>query len=837
MTSEPTEQDESIEARATAFVFGELNRDQATEFMKSMDASPELRLMVASIRDAVGAVKAELDQDSVSVTSADRRRIESAIQGAKPEPPPVVAIGQEMPTRKWVIGLATAASLLLASGLTFPALNRVISANTETRQLRDDLRKIESENELLKKQTREIRMQLESIKAARVDGDRSESDLAISKENTDAEPELDQIGPSVGGSQAGRSSDTIPPKPQPSDLVESTAIEITEQERLGSSPPSQDDLDAVATQGSRPAQPDIDSDQDNTVDPRGDDTSMGSGGALLAETDALRDAARRKGVQAQLVPRDPRRIRGPNPIEVEMLTDESDAMEMVAGGAGGFQTARLGMADPLDPSSRYYGIGASTNAGFAPIIENAFLPTLLSPLSTFTADVDIASYDKIRTYIESHNQLPSPDWVRIEELLNYFQFDYAPPEDDRPFAAAIDVAQCPWNPRHRLARIGIKGMINDAGRPPSNLVFLLDVSGSMNRPNKLPLMVHGIKSLVDQLGENDTIAIVAYAGAAGLVLDSTTGDRKKVIVDALGRIRSGGTTNRGRGIQLAYSIARDHFVPGGTNRVVLCSDGNFNVGVTGTDQVVRIVEENAGNDIFLTVLGFGTDYRNEAIMDEIRDKGKGQYTFIDDQDEAVKVLVDQIHGSSKAIANDIQIQVEFNPVEVASYRLIGYENQTLSGEELGEDGKDAGEIGAGQTITALYELNPQQVRGTNASGADGSPRRELKYRPQISYGDQATSGELLTLNLHYKTPGSDEIQRIEFVAKDSGKDFESTDRDFHFAASIAAFGMLLRNSAFKGSADFDLVEELASAGAAGDRSGYREEFLSIVRHARALGGR
>ena len=475
---------------------------------------------------------------------------------------------------------------------------------------------------------------------------------------------------------------------------------------------------------------------------------------------------------------------------------------------------------------------------FEPITDNPFKPVGDAPLSTFSIDVDTAAYSKVRMYLMQHRQLPSPAAVRIEEMINYFDYNYDPPQDEHPFAASMEVADCPWKPGHRLARIGIKGKVIDQERPSSNLVFLLDVSGSMNNANKLPLVIDGMTMLTEQLTENDSVAIVVYAGAAGMVLDSTTGDKKKTIIDALARLKAGGSTNGGRGIQLAYQIARDNFVVGGTNRVILCSDGDFNVGVTGTDALTKIAADNAKGDIFLSVLGFGMGNHNDSMMEQVSNQGNGNYAFIDSKDEARKVLVDQMEGTLVTIAKDVKIQVEFNPEEVAAYRLIGYENRILAAKDFNDDKKDAGEIGAGHTVTALYEIVPKPDNETESADEEHQEKEvdDLRYQKQIRLSEQALSGELLTLKLRYKQPTGTKSTLIQFPVKDDEKRMGDADQDFQFAASVAAFGMLLRNSPHKSDTNFDLVEELASTGAKDDASGYRDEFLEMVKRARELRG-
>ena len=469
------------------------------------------------------------------------------------------------------------------------------------------------------------------------------------------------------------------------------------------------------------------------------------------------------------------------------------------------------------------------------LVENPFTRVTDHPLSTFSIDVDTASYSKVRQYLFDYNKLPRPDAVRIEELLNYFHYDYQPPAADQshPFATHIAIAECPWNKQHRLARVALKGRVmeNDV-RPSSNLVFLIDTSGSMNRPNKLPLLKRGLQLMLQQLGPDDRVAIVVYASAAGLVLDSTPASEQQTIMTALGRLAAGGSTNGGQGLSLAYAVARDHFVEGGTNRILLCTDGDFNVGMTGTDQMVRMVEEQSKGGIDLTVLGFGMGNLNDAMLEQISGRGNGNYAFIDTINEARKVLIDQLSGTLVTIAKDVKLQVEFNPAEVAAYRLIGYENRILASEDFNDDKKDAGEIGAGHSVTALYELVPVGA----ATAADLPGVDPLKYQKTPEPSEAAHSGELFALKLRYKFPGQDRSHLIEHVAVDSGASFEQSDQEFQFAAAVAGFGMLLRDSEHKGDWTFDAVQEVATAALGDDEYGFRKEFVELVAMAGSLAG-
>ena len=481
----------------------------------------------------------------------------------------------------------------------------------------------------------------------------------------------------------------------------------------------------------------------------------------------------------------------------------------------------------LNDPNQVYWPGHNTEA-YDHVVDNAFLDVVQNSLSTFSIDVDTASYSNVRRFLNLQT-LPPKDAVRIEEMINYFDYDYAPPSGEDPFAAHIEAAGCPWAPEHRLVRVGLKGKVLAAEeRPTTNLVFLLDVSGSMTPENKLPLLRQAMKLLANQLGEKDKVAIVVYAGASGLVLPSTGGDNRETILDAVDRLQAGGSTNGGEGIQLAYKTAIENFVKGGVNRVILATDDDFNVGVTNQGDLVRTIEEKAKTGVFLTVLGFGMGNVKDASLEKLADKGNGNYAYIDTLKEAQKVLVDQMQGTLVTIAKDVKIQVEFNPAQVKAYRLIGYENRMLAKEDFNDDTKDAGEIGAGHTVTALYELVP-------AGGAIATPGVDpLKYQRTPVLADKAAGGELLTLKMRYKQPDGDVSKLLEFPVTDAGKPYAEASPDFKFASAVAGFGMLLRDSQYKGNVTYDAVLELAEEGKGADRNGFRSEFVDLVKTAKIL---
>jgi len=503
------------------------------------------------------------------------------------------------------------------------------------------------------------------------------------------------------------------------------------------------------------------------------------------------------------------------------------------------------------------GDAFSTEA-FDAIVESPFLAIAQHPLSTFSIDVDTASYSIIRRIL-NEGALPPPGAVRIEEMVNYFTYDYPQPMGDHPFSVNVEVADCPWNGDHRLARIGIKGMeFAPDERPPANLVFLIDVSGSMQGPTRLPLVKESLKMLTGELSKDDSVAMVVYAGASGLVLPATSGHHKQAILAALDQLQAGGSTNGGAGIQLAYDTAAANFIEGGINRVILATDGDFNVGIVSQSDLIGLIEEKARSGVFLSVLGYGMGNLQDSTLEKLADKGNGNYAYIDSLDEAGKVLVDQIGGTLMTIAKDVKIQVEFNPAQVVAYRLVGYENRMLRARDFNDDTKDAGEIGAGHTVTALYEIVPVGVEvelpeDIDAEGvdvpvevdpnaiaaADGVDDEEaeidpLRYQTVAGTAPVAANGELMTVKLRYKAPDGDVSERIDYPVTDLRLTLDDSSDDFAFAAAVASFGMLLRGSAHAGELTYDDVSELASTGLGEDASGYRAEFIALVAQAKAL---
>ena len=559
------------------------------------------------------------------------------------------------------------------------------------------------------------------------------------------------------------------------------------------------------------------------IAPRGEASALEASDSTQSPLDILLPTADRRKFSA--------RGEGTNERELAETFDNRKTLEEKSAG----YPAQEKRGDSSDaPESRRRAAGGNGER-YAHLMENSFLASVTQPLSTFSIDVDTASYAIVRRFLSS-GKLPESDAVRIEELVNYFPYDYPQPTGDAPFSVTMETAACPWRSGNLLLRVGLKGrQIDRRERPAGNLVFLIDVSGSMAENNKLPLVKQALGMLVEELTENDRVSIVTYAGDAGLKLPSTSGDQKQQILAAINGLSSGGSTHGSAGIELAYRQAAEHFITGGVNRVILATDGDLNVGVTSDTNLIELIQAKATGGTFLTVLGFGAGNLQDEKMEKLADNGNGLYAYIDGAREARKVLVEQLNGSTIAIAKDVKIQIEFNPAQIASYRLLGYENRLMAAAEFRDDRKDAGEIGAGHCVTALYELLPA------AAAADAIQPEPLKYQAQISEAPAtqrpssqpvaAASGELLTLKLRFKRPDGNTSQLEEFPLAKRGGTFENASTDLRFASAVAAFGMLLRQSNHSGSATFAEVAKVASHALGPDVGGYRAEFLDLVRKA------
>ncbi len=458
------------------------------------------------------------------------------------------------------------------------------------------------------------------------------------------------------------------------------------------------------------------------------------------------------------------------------------------------------------------------------IYENPFVSPLSNPLSTFSVDVDRASYANARRYL-NNSQLPPAGAVRIEEFVNYFDYDYPQPKGDVPFSINMEMTDCFWNTKHKLLSIGLQGReVNVQNLPASNLVFLIDVSGSMSDENKLPLLKKSFQILLDNLRGSDRVAMVVYAGAAGVVLNSTTCDNKSKIVDAFAKLEAGGSTAGGQGIELAYKIAKDNFIQGGNNRVILATDGDFNIGQSSDDGLVRMIEEKRKSGIFLTVLGFGMGNYKDSKMEKLSNAGNGNYAYIDNIMEAKKILGKEIWGTLYTIAKDVKIQIEFNPNKVKAYRLIGYENRMLAAEDFNDDTKDAGDIGSGHTVTAIYEIIP-------AGSTEEIPNiDELEYQKT----KVVKSPNFMTFKLRYKKPDSDVSKLISQKIVESAIYTQTPSMNLKLAGSVSMFGLLLRNSKYKAAASYEAAITLAKLAKGVDDDGYRAELIMLMQKAQLL---
>ena len=492
------------------------------------------------------------------------------------------------------------------------------------------------------------------------------------------------------------------------------------------------------------------------------------------------------------------------------------------------QKAAKGLGGVVSTSGDNYAIVPFNTESYDKIDENTFKLVLENPVSTFSVDVDRAAYANVRRFLND-NSLPPVDAVRIEELINYFDYDYAQPTDEHPFAVHMEMGACPWNEEHHLVSIGLQGKeIEVQNLPASNLVFLIDVSGSMGwDANKLPLLKQAFKILIQELRPEDRVAMVVYAGAAGCVLQSTPGDRKQTIISALDRLEAGGSTAGGEGIRLAYEIAKKNYIPGGNNRVILATDGDFNVGESSDAAMERLIEDKRDEGVFLTVLGFGMGNYKDSKMEKLSNAGNGNYAYIDNILEAKKVLGKEMWGTLYTIAKDVKIQIEFNPAHVKAYRLVGYENRLLNREDFNDDTKDAGDIGSGHTVTALYEIIP--------AGSD----EEINGSDELEYQNVTlnTSPNLMTLKLRYKKPDEDKSQLIVHRIREKDIKEEELSDNFTFAAAVAEFGMLLRDSEFKANSSYDHVMEAARSARGEDEEGYRIEFIRLVETASLIDNR
>ena len=756
----------------TAYILGELSKDEADAFEQRLRNDPQLAEVVAEARNVTDQLQVMYTREPSQTLEISRREKITGISSPTP------ATAQN--TKAWqttLIAMATAAALLLLVGIPSLMKQTTKLGSVESAVAPDrNEGAMMGESPIAETESNEFSAMLEE------DTDFSE-EIADSAE---LESQFDAPGDTLGGSAI---------------MGESKSKMAAPGVAADNNPLAADREATEAGYGTSARQQALE--KSLAVGP-----TAGSGLKPAAMAPAPAGPASKRSSNAKM--------------NRKMLA-EGDEIGVLADGG---QADPFGFADDASDDDQL-----ASRDKFANISENEYKRVIDAPLSTFSVDVDTASYSKVREYLLRQNRLPPIDAVRVEEMVNYFDYEYLPPKDDAdsPFAAETDIFSCPWNDAHRLARIALKGKtMKPEERPLSNIVFLLDTSGSMNSANKLPLVKKGMEMLLTQLGENDRVAIVVYAGSAGLVLDSTPATRKRKIENALNSLAAGGSTNGGQGIELAYQVARDNFIAGGVNRVILCTDGDFNVGTTNTGSLVRMVEKEAAGNIFLTVLGFGMGNHNDNMLEQISGRGNGNYAFIDTDKEAQKVLVDQVNGTLVTIAKDVKLQIEFNPRKVAAYRLIGYENRVLAKEDFNDDKKDAGEIGAGHAVTALYELIPAGTEDESAPPKVDS----LKYQSPAGLTDAANRDESLTLKLRYKEPEGQTSKLVEYPVIDNEARFQDADHDARFAAAVANFGMQLRKSKFAGDWDLQDVIEVAQDAKGEDMSGLRAEFVEMVETAK-----
>ena len=516
-------------------------------------------------------------------------------------------------------------------------------------------------------------------------------------------------------------------------------------------------------------------------------------------------------------------------LDVKMKTDDVALEECVVVGYGTMKTkAMSGAYVAVCPTAMYDMDTRMNTEEYDRIQENGFKSVADTPLSTFSIDVDPASYSNMRRFI-NRGELPPADAIRTEELVNYFSYDYPKPTGNDPVKITVEAGTCTWNTAHRLVRIGLKAKeIPTEQLPASNLVFLIDVSGSMWGANRLVLVKSSLKLLVNNLRNKDKVAIVTYAGSAGVKLEATSGGDKQKIREAIDELTAGGSTAGGAGIHLAYQIAKKNFISDGNNRIILCSDGDFNVGVSSAEGLEQLIEKERKSGVHLTVLGYGMGNYKDKKIQVLAEKGNGNHAYIDNLQEANRVLVGEFGATLHTVAKDVKLQVEFNPSQVQAYRLIGYESRLLKDEDFNNDAKDAGDMGAGHTVTAFYEVIPAGVKNEYVGKVD-----DLKYQKKEKMTLKPTgSDELLTVKLRYKAPDKDVSRKMELPFVDNKGD--SVSSDFRFASAVAMFGQLLRDSDFKGTADYDKVIKLAKQGLNNDERGYRREFIRLVEAAKGL---
>lgn len=855
--------------RVTAFVLGELPDNESAQFTQEMNANPELAAAVEEARAVTEQVESFFH--SAAVPPLETNRVESIVRESETVPSEDdlasagSAAGAAWFQTRWVQWAVAASVIGIILGLSVPAVHTA----RETASHQHPAFSIDAADQSGPELTESMVVEASPFEGAEMVYQPLGETVAKSmpaEKKAKGEPfglqsasRVSGISPAAEATSSDASPRTIAESSLPStneQVVKSRPAKRAEDPAMEMGMDSMMGMGGMDMEMAGPAMEGMDMGMGMGMDgmgmmgggmggmPAGEILRLELDSQLATPTDSEPSAGKPMRYDFGFTPVPSSAPNRPASDQVALRANrgrfsERELEELTPGGLPGF-------AVPTTPDGEGRGPGMSGDK-FDPITENEFQRVTEHPLSTFSIDVDTASYAKVRSYLQ-RGQLPRPDSVRIEELVNYFDYQYTPPsaEDPVPFSSAMAVASCPWNDNNRLVRVGIQAKdIDRKERPRCNLVFVIDTSGSMKRPNKLPLVIEGMKVLLDQLDKKDRVAIVVYAGSSGLVLDSTPVKQKKKIVRALSALSAGGSTNGGAGLQLAYQTARENFLEDGVNRVILCSDGDFNVGMTGTDQLVAEATRQSKSGTELTVLGFGMGNHNDAMMERISNSGAGNYAFVDTTAEANKVLADQVAGTLFTVAKDVKIQIEFNPAVVSAYRLIGYENRILAKEDFNDDKKDAGEIGAGHRVTALYEIAPVgQLPDSIAPDVD-----PLKYQPSGSSApdaeatteseepekaDESATKEILTLKIRHKPPQGDVSEKLMFPLVNESVPFEKADADFQFAAAVAGFGMQLRNSTHAGTWTMDDVIATASDAKGDDEHGLRAEFLELARTAKRL---
>jgi Ca-activated chloride channel family protein len=855
----------------TAYVLGELDGPERAAVELELENSEEARMLVEELRFAADLTKSELREalPPLHLTREQRENIQASAEASQP--------------RRWFVrrprmwaGLAAAAAAVIALAVALgpqmrgPKTETVApSPELNTKAAQQPIRIEEKDQSVPKtdpsKQAQDFELRYEHPSLAKKAAETSMADGAIAQ-STQSNPTASLRVDAPALSDAANVVRQIPTVPQPEAPVPMPASPPTPRSPNGTVSGRVQDATAAVIPG-------VEVKATNSRDGNVATTVTNEAGAfslkelepgnykleaalpgfqkfsdsvqVAANADSKKDVVLQIGQVSQAV-------------EVAVAADRLLSTSSASVGAVG-KAARGGVANreralaagapaaaaaPAPPpppaaSSRAPGVPPAFDRfryfngteSYDAISDNPFLPVAQNPLSTFSIDVDTASYSNVRRFLNQY-QLPPRDGVRIEEMINYFSYDYPQPAGKDPIGATIEAAAAPWNPQHRLVRVGIKARDMDARRrPATNLVFLLDVSGSMEPEERLPLLKNAIRMLVEQLTANDRVTVVTYAGTTGIALKPMRGDQKDTILSLINSLQAGGSTNGASGIQLAYEQAQANFIRDGVNRVILATDGDFNVGITDRNALLRLIENKAQSGVFLSVLGVGMGNYKDATLEMLADKGHGNYAYLDTLNEARKVLVEQMNGTLITVAKDVKVQVEFNPAVVDAYRLIGYENRALRNEDFNNDLKDAGDMGAGHTVSVLYEVVPRGV-SIGAPGVD-----PLKYQQPVAAPTPNASNETLTVKLRYKEPTASDTKLLSFPLVDREQTFARASVDFRFAAAVASFGMILRDSPYKGTATFDSTLAIAEGSLGSDRSGYRREFMQLIQRARQIRNR